>query len=113
MVWQLAQLLSSCGVGEPVGNANNIHKYAADKLRSLSTAARRLNRMIGEDIVSSDLMVTVIGGGHLFDGEHMEDAYARGVKYPRRAVICTTDLGLRERKGGKILLKPKVALRNL
>jgi len=114
MIEQLAQLLSSCGVGEPVSNANNIHKYAADKLGSLFTAARRLNKMIGENIISDDLMVTVIGGGHLFDGGDMEDAYARGeLKCIRRAVICTTDLGLRERNGGKVFLKPKVALRNL
>jgi hypothetical protein len=53
----------------------------------------------------------------MFDGEQMEDAYAwGGMKPDQRAVICTTDLGLCERKaakGGKVLLKPKVALRNL
>lgn len=116
MIHQLAELLSSCGVGEPVDNAHNIHKYAADKLGSLFTAARRLNKMIGENVVSDDLMVTVIDGGHSFDGEHMEDAYPwDGVKHVRRAVICTTNLGLCEGKGAngvrKVLLKPKVALR--
>jgi len=116
LIEQLAGLLSSCGVGEPADNTDNIRKYAADKLGSLFTAARKLNKMIGENVVSDDLMVIVIGEGHLFDGEHMEDAYARGgVKPNQRVVICTTDLGLCERKragGEKILLKSKVVLRD-
>jgi len=115
MVKQLAGLLSSCGVGDPVDNANNIHKYAAEKLGALFTTARKLNRMIGENVVSEDLTVTVIRGGTMFDGERMEDTYVwAGVKTPPRAVICTTDLGLCERKQTKgvrkLLLKPKVAL---
>ena len=117
MVTQLADLLSSCGVGNSVENASNIQKYGAEKLEVLFTAARKLNRMIGENVVSEDLVVTVIHGDTMFDGERMEDAYARaGVKLVQRAVICTTDLGLCERrqtKGvGKMLLKPKVVLRD-
>ena len=117
MIKHLAEHFSACGVGEPADNANNIHKYAGDKLRSLFTAAQKLNKMIGENVVSDDLMVTVVGGGDLFDGERMEDAYARrGMKPVQRPVICTTDLGLCERKGAvgaKTLLKPKVALSNI
>jgi len=118
MIKQLAELLSSCGVGESVGNAGSIQKCAVDKLRSLSDAARKLNKMIGENVVSEDLVATVIPGGETFDGAHMEDAYPRGgVKPGERAVICTTDLGLCVRKGAKgvkmTLLKPKVALRSL
>lgn len=117
MIGQLAGLLSTRGVGEFVDNTNNIRQHAADKLGSLYAAARKLNKMIGENIVSDDLTVTAINGGCLFDGEYMEDAYARGgVKPARRTVICTTDLGLcesRGAKGAKILLKPKVAVRNL
>ena len=120
MVKQLAGLLSSCGVGNSVDNVkniHNIHRYAAEKLEALFTTSRKLNKMIGENIVSEDLVVNVIPGGTTFDGEHMEDAYVRGGSKPsQRAVICTTDLGLCERKGtkgiGKVVLKPKVALRN-
>ena len=115
MIEQLASLLSSHGVGEPLDNAHNIHKYAADKFGALFATARRLGKTIGENIISNDLMLTAIDGGYLFDGEYMEDAYARGgVKSGQRTVICTTDLGLCERKGVmgvKVLLKPKVALR--
>jgi len=100
-----------------VGNAENIYKCAAGKLGSLFASARRLNKMIGEDVISGDLMVMIIGGGNLFDGKYMENAYARGDARPtQRTVICTTDLGLYERKGTgepKILLKPKVVLRDI
>jgi len=117
MIKHLAELLSACGVGEPVDNANNIHKYARDKLGSFFTTAQKLNKMIGENVISDDLMVVVVDGDSLFDGERMKDAYPRGgVKPVQRAVICTTDLGLCERKvvgGVNMLLKPKVALRNL
>ena len=117
MIKQLAEIISFCGVGELAGNSSNVHQYAAGKLGSLIAAARKLNRMIGENVVSEDLMVTVIPGGRVFDGEQMEDAYARsGTKPDQRAVICTTDLGLCEGKavkGGKVLVKPKVALRSL
>lgn len=116
-IQQLAFLLSSCGVGEYIGNAQNIHNYAADKFGSLFSTARKLNKMIGEDVVSGDLVVTAIGAGYPFDSEHMEDAYARGgAKRGQRAVICSVGLGLCERsgaKGGKVLLKSKVALREL
>jgi len=117
MIKHLADHLSACGVGGPVDNANNIHKYARDRLGSLFTAAQKLNKMIGETVISDDLKVIVVGGGDLFDGERMEDAYPRrGTKPVQRSVICTTDLGLCESKGGvrvKTLLKPKVALHNL
>jgi hypothetical protein len=116
-VEHLASLLSSCGAGGLAENTRNIHKHAAEKLGSLFIAARKLNKIVGENVVSGDLVVTVIGGGHLFDAAHMEDVYARGgVKLGQRAVICTTDLGLCERKGTKaekILLKPKVLLGNI
>jgi hypothetical protein len=117
MVRELVELLSSCGAGKSTDNSNKIHKYAGDRLGSLFAAARKLNRMIGENVVSDDLKVTVIRGGEMFDFEQMEDAYAwGGIKSDQRVVICTTDLGLCERnaaRGGKMLLKPKVALRNL
>ena len=114
---QLAELLSSCGVGNPVDNTNNIQRYGSEKLKALFTAARNLNRMIGENFVSEDLIVSVIPGGTMFDGEHMEDAHARaGSKPDQRTVICTTDMGLWERKQTKgirkPLLKPKVVLFN-
>ena len=114
---QLAELLSSCGVGNPVDNTNNIQRYGSEKLKALFTAARNLNRMIGENFVSEDLIVSVIPGGTMFDGEHMEDARARaGSKPDQRTVICTTDMGLWERKQTKgirkPLLKPKVVLFN-
>lgn len=118
MVNQLAELLSSCGVGNSVDNVNDIQKYGSEKLGALFTAARKLNKTIGENIVSEDLMVSVICGGTMFDGECMEDAYGAGAgsKPGQRAVVCTTDLGLCERKEkkgvGKILLKPKVFLRD-
>ena len=117
MVKKLAGLLSSCGVGTSADNTNGIHKCAAEKLRALSIAAQRLNRMIGESVVSEDLMVSVIRGGSMFDGERMEDAYPGvGITSLQRTVICTTDLGLCERKKTKgvrkMLLKPKVALRD-
>jgi len=117
MIKQLAELLSSCGVGGPVDNADVIRKQGAEKLEALFTAAQKLNRMIGENFVSEDLMVSVIRGGTMFDGERMENAYARaGSKPGQRTVICTTDLGLCERKKAKgvrkMLIKPKVVLRD-
>lgn len=115
MIKQLAELLAFCGIGDPVGNVNIIHTHAAEKLGAFFTTARNLNKMIGENVISEDLTVSVIRGGTIFDGERMEDAYARtGSESGQRAVICTTDLGLcerRETKGaGKVLLKPKVVL---
>ena len=112
MIDQLAGLLSSCGIGQFSYNAHSIRGCAVDKLGSLSTAARRLNKMIGENVVSHDLMVTAIDGGDLFNAEYMEDAYARSRAKPaQHTVICTTDLGLCEKRGVrgvKIFLKPKV-----
>lgn len=115
MIKQLAELFSSCGVGNPADNTDIIRKQGAEKLEALFTAAQKLNRMIGENVLSEDLVVSVIRGGTVFDGERMEDAYARGGSKPdQRAVICTTDLGLcgrRKTKGvRKMLLKPKVVL---
>ena len=115
MIKQLAELLAFCGIGDPVGNASVIHKHAAEKLEALYTTARNLNKMIGENFISEDLTVSVVRGGAIFDGKRMEDAYARiGPESGQRAVICTTDLGLSERREmretGKVLLKPKVAL---
>ena len=112
----MASLLSYCGVGEPFSNANNIHEHAADKFGSLFTAARKLNKMIGENIVSGDLEVAIIGGGHSFNSDFMEEAYAYGgAKLGPCPVIYTTHLGLCERKSKevKVWLKPKVVLRGL
>lgn len=116
MVIQLANLLSSHGVGDLVHNVNHIQRRGSEKLKTLFIAARKLNKMIGENIVSEDLVVSFVCGGAMFNGEFMEDAYgARAGSNPgQRAVICTTDLGLCERGEGKgvrkILLKPKVVL---
>ena len=116
MISQLADLLAFCGVGTPIDNATNIQIYGAEKLETLSTAARKLNTMVGENVVSEDLVVTVVSAGTIFDGECMEDAYPQaGMKPVQRVVICTTDLGLREGKqvkGVKAFLKPKVVLRD-
>lgn len=118
MIKRLGELLASCGVGNPVDNKNNIHKCAAERLEAFFATARKLNRMIGENVVSEDLEVSVIRGGVMFDGEYMENAYARaGAKSVKRAVVCTTDLGLCKRHGPNgvegVLLKPKVALRDI
>lgn len=118
MIKRLGDLLASCGVGNTVDNANDIHKHAGERLGAFFATARKLNKMIGENVVSEDLKVAVIQGGVVFDGEYMEDAYARaGARPVKRAVICTTDLGLCSRRGtggvGKMLLKPKVALRDV
>jgi hypothetical protein len=111
-VERLASLLFSCGVGGFNENVQTIRRHTAEKLGSLFTAARKLNKMTGEDVISEDLMVTVVGGNYLFHGEHMEDAYPGiGVKTGGR-VVCTTDLGLYDRRGGKMLLKPKVLIHN-
>lgn len=73
--------------------------------------------MIGENIISHDLGVTIVGGGYPFDAEYMEDTYRRtGANSGRRAVVCTTNLGLCERsgmKGERMFLKPKVFLRDV
>jgi len=113
-VQHLADLLSFRGVGNPIDNVTNIKKHGAEKLETLFTAARKLNTMIGQNIVSEELAVTVVPCGTLFEGEFMEDTHARvGVKPARRTVICTTDLGLWGRKQAKevmkVLSKPKVA----
>lgn len=114
MIEQLATLLFSCGVGDFTDNAQNVHKHAADKLLSLFTAARKLSKMIGESVVSEDLVASIVGGGYEFDGEHMEDAYPQGrAKLGQRVVICTTELGLFERKREKVLLKAKVFSRSV
>ena len=115
VIKELAELLAFCGIGDPVDNAIIVHRCAVEKLEALFAAARKLNTMIGENVVSEDLVVSFIHGGTIFNGELMEDAYARtGSKSGQRAVICTTDVGLhesKERKGAeKVLLKPKVVL---
>jgi len=118
MVKKLGELLASCGVGNPTDNTKNIHQCAAERLEAFFITAQKLNKMIGEDVVSEDLKVVIIQGGAMFDGQYMEDAYAQvGVKSAKRAVICTTDLGLCSRHGTngveKMLLKPKVTLRDI
>jgi len=118
MIKRLGELLASCGVGDSAENTKNIHQCAAERLEAFFVTAQKLNKMIGEDVVSEDLKVVVIQGGAMFDGQYMEDAYAPGgVKSVKRAVICTTDLGLCSRHGTngveKMLLKPKVALRDI
>jgi hypothetical protein len=111
----LASHLSSCGVGEFFENAQSIHKHSVEKFGLLFAAARKINKMLGEDIVSEDLEVAIVDGGYPFDNEHMEEEYSWGGTKPgQSAVACTTGLGLYERKsrGQKMLLKPKVVLRD-
>jgi hypothetical protein len=111
----LALQLSYCGIGEPFYNGQTIHKYAADKFGSLFATARKLNKMMGENIVSGDLEVAIVGGGYPFNSEDMEEAYTSGaVEVGQRTVVCTTSLGLGEKKSGALnmILKPKVVLRD-
>lgn len=110
----MASLLSYCGIGEPFYNAQSIRKHAAEPFGSLFAAARKLSKMIGENIVSDDLGVVIIGGGYLFESKNMalDDAYDRGGTEPGQRVFCTTGLGLCEREG-RMLMKPKVVLSRL
>ena len=113
---QLASLLSFCGFGENVHNAQSIRKHATEKFKTLFATARKLSKMIGESIVSDDLEVAIFDGGCLFDREHMEGAFAGGRAKPGQCVVvCTTGLGLCERKsmGQRMVLKPKVLLRDV
>ena len=98
-----------------MNNTNIIHKHAAEKLEVIYATAQKLNKMIGENVISEDLIVTFVHSGTTFDGKLMEDAYARaGSKSDQRTVACTTELGLCEwtdmKGAGKVLLKPKVVL---
>lgn len=85
---------------------------AGRKINFLTALAYKLNGIIGEDITSSELRVTLVDYENAkFEKTSMSSEYDEGK--PGEAVICTTELGLGTRKGVEeymLLLKPRVAL---
>jgi hypothetical protein len=90
-------------------------KTFGDRIAGLLNKAKRLNKMIGEEIISSDLEALYIAPEVAFNSVTMEVVAGEGNE--EKKVLCTTDLGLvkAEKRPGKIgewdeavLLKPKV-----
>jgi len=88
------------------------------KLLSVMGMAHKLNKVLGEDITSSDMQVTSVKGGGKYDKSSMENTHddRADVDWDGTTVICTADLGLqmRGKVNGKqthsILFRHKVAL---
>ncbi|EKM81363.1 hypothetical protein AGABI1DRAFT_119811 [Agaricus bisporus var. burnettii JB137-S8] len=86
-----------------------------DRISRLLNTAKRLNKMIGEEIMHCDLEALYIAPEVAFNNITME--IAGGVGDEEKMVLCTTDLGLvkAEKRLGKVgewdeavLLRPKV-----
>ncbi|XP_006460489.1 hypothetical protein AGABI2DRAFT_220534 [Agaricus bisporus var. bisporus H97] len=86
-----------------------------DRISRLLNTAKRLNKMIGEEIMHCDLEALYIAPEVTFNNITME--IAGGVGDEEKMVLCTTDLGLvkAEKRLGKVgewdeavLLRPKV-----
>ncbi|KAH8818658.1 hypothetical protein DL96DRAFT_1684305 [Flagelloscypha sp. PMI_526] len=88
-----------------------------DKLNVIALASFKLNKLLGEQIISTDLDLVYIRGGEPFSSESMTDGFE--ASDGSQVVLGTTDLGLVQKKWPVekgveseeiILLKPKVAL---
>ena len=91
------------------------------RIRAIVGTALRLNKILGENITSCDLNLTLVSQGSTFNPATAEDI-GEGASPQKAAdpVLCTTEVGLnrsvRDPKGGKmetVLLKPKVALQSV
>jgi len=103
--------------------AEKLNKFR-DRIDTIVTAALHLNRVLGEQVTSSDLEIIRYTNGVEFDPTVMEDAEGTDENIQpseiEGTVLCTTELGLRRvikvakadanEFQSQILLKPKVAL---
>ncbi|EIW80669.1 hypothetical protein CONPUDRAFT_82793 [Coniophora puteana RWD-64-598 SS2] len=131
----LAHILLAARCTTPPGD---VKRALADKYTHrfalLAGLALDVNRVIGEDVTSSEYEVLAVKSGVVFERGEMEDAYDDGHSHSHShshsagngsaaKVLCPTDLGLVQRTklaGGregrwdvKVLLKPKVALESV
>ncbi|KAG7450052.1 uncharacterized protein BT62DRAFT_928833, partial [Guyanagaster necrorhizus] len=97
-----------------------MEKYGR-RIRDIVKLMTRLDKVIGESVVSKDIIVCIVASGRQYDLESMENADGLGEKVqPSDRVMCTSDLGLKvtevSHDGGlekdTYLLKPKVVLRS-
>jgi hypothetical protein len=95
------------------------------RLAVVARLALRLQKVIGQDVTSSDFEVVFVEHGVKFDPAVMDDAYAENPKKSGKkkdakseGILCTNELGLRrvvrELKENKlreiIVMRPKVVL---
>jgi len=135
IVHELALVLVSAGwINSFTLVKDEIMTKFGGRLAAVARLAIRLQKVIGQDITSTDFEVIYVENGARFDPAMMDDAYAetpskaqrnKTAKKARAAdsegILCTSELGLRklvrEQKEGKItewrgdiLIKPKVVL---
>ena len=86
--------------------ADGITNRFAEQIRAIVNKATKLNRVMGRDVISTDMTVVHLPPGADCDLELLED----GKETDR--IICTTDLGLVGfwRHERKILLKARALL---
>ncbi|KAG2129865.1 uncharacterized protein EDB93DRAFT_1181291 [Suillus bovinus] len=92
----------------------------SEKVSLLAKSGMRINKVIANSI-DRGLDVVVIKPATLFDSTCMDDGYDDGEhdkNTMNNRVLCPTDIGLRQRSkgpssGGRILLKPKIALESV
>ncbi|KAI0310588.1 hypothetical protein OF83DRAFT_1020269, partial [Amylostereum chailletii] len=92
-----------------------------DKLREIAAMALKLNKIIGEEITSSAMSLTIVNPGSPFDAAEMGVGDGdEGSSGDGTCVLCTTGLGLERRVKKEdrevettVLMKPKVMLESI
>jgi len=88
-----------------------------DRMATIGKLAFRLNKAVGEEVISGDLQAVCIPPDTRFDPTTMDDTYAKEPHANNTGlVLCTCGLGLSRYvkvEGTFILLKPKIILDSL
>ncbi|KIM86829.1 hypothetical protein PILCRDRAFT_4707 [Piloderma croceum F 1598] len=101
-----------------------VSRKFGDKIKAINKASFRLNQVLKEEIISSDLEPVWVSPNISFDPAGMEDFGGEQVRQQQSdRVLCITEMGLqrvvrqikenRSRPETTLLLKPKVALESV
>ncbi|RXW24342.1 hypothetical protein EST38_g1509 [Candolleomyces aberdarensis] len=128
--WDHSLMLTICSIMSVAGWATRLDEDIVQiekRLCSIFKPLLDLRKAIGEDVISTELKISIISPGQAFNPSYMEDAYADGrsssksKKSAPETVVSTSELGLqrlvvkRLKAGGvqrkaEIVSMPKVVL---
>ncbi|KAJ2926516.1 hypothetical protein H1R20_g10574, partial [Candolleomyces eurysporus] len=128
--WDHSLMLTICSIMSVAGWATRLEEgfvQIEKRLCSIFKPLLDLRKAIGEDVISTDLKISIISPGQAFNPSYMEDAYSDGrsssksTKSAPEAVVSTSGLGLQRlvvkklkaggvQKQAEIVSMPKVVL---
>ncbi|KAF9234837.1 hypothetical protein BU15DRAFT_89829 [Melanogaster broomeanus] len=103
--------------------SRDFNQKFGEPISNIVKMASRLNKAMGEEVMSADLWTIYVAAGQKFDGVTMEDFEGQDGNQDGKTILCATALGLgRSEKVTRgetfeyknaTLLKPKVALESV